>query len=246
MDGDELKRRFYPEANLSGFSHVDGTVGFFNQISALVRPTDVVLDFGAGRGEILLEDDVDYRREMGKLKGRCAHLDGCDLDPVVLRNPFLDEAKLLIDGEKLPYEDDRFDLIFARYVFEHVEDSDFIGQELLRILKPGGVIAAVTPNKWGHIGVGARLVPNRYHTRVVARGQSNRKAEDVFPTRYKLNTLRDLRNAFGENVDIFVTRKASEPAYHFGQSWLYRFIKWTDKHLPDSMMPVLDIYIRKH
>ena len=245
MDDDQLKRRFYPESNLSGFSHVDGTVGFFNQISAVVRPTDVVLDFGAGRGEILLEDSVEYRRGLCELKDRCAHLDGCDVDPAVLHNPFLDEATLVVVGEKLPYADNRFDVIFARYVFEHVEDPGFIAQELLRIVKPGGLIAAVTPNKWGYIGVGGRLVPNRYHTNVLSRGQRDRKTEDIFPTKYKLNTLADLKAAFGEKAEIFVTRKSSEPAYHFGKPWIYRLIKWSNKHLPDSFLPILDVYVRK-
>ena len=245
MDDDQLKHRFYPESNLSGFTYVDGTVGFYNQISAVMQPTDVVLDFGAGRGEILLEDGVDYRRQIGHLKGRCAHLDGCDIDPAVLNNPFLDEAKLIEEGAPLPYEDGRFDIIVARYVFEHVENPRPMALELLRVLKPGGLSAAITPNKWGYIGVGARIVPNRFHEKVLTRGQSERKSEDIFPTRYKLNTLPDLRNAFGDQADLFVIRKASEPAYHFGKPWIYRLIKFTNKHFPDALLPVLDVYIRK-
>ncbi len=245
MEDDELKRRFFPESNVSGFSHVDGTIGFFSQIAAVVRPTDIVLDFGAGRGEILLEDVVDYRRNIGQLRGRCAHLDGCDIDPVVLKNPFLDEAKIVAEGDCLPYEDSRFDVIIARYVFEHVEYPQQMARELLRVLKPGGLIAAITPNKWGYIGVGARLVPNRHHTKVLSRGQSERKPEDVFPTRYKINTLRDLEKIFGGQADVFVTRKASEPAYHFGKPWVYRLIKWSNKHCPEALLPVLDVYIKK-
>ncbi len=245
MDDELLKRRFYPETNLSGFSHVDGTVGFYNQIAALLGPTATVLDFGAGRGEKNLEDRVVYRRNISQLKGRCLHLDGCDIDPIVLDNPFLDEAKVVAAGAPLPYEDDRFDLIVARFVFEHIDDPSFIATELLRVLKPGGVIAAVTPNKWGYIGIGARTVPNRFHVTMLSRIQVERKPEDVFPTFYKLNTIRDLTSAFGDHADIFVTRKAAEPAYHFGNAAIYRAIRWMNKHFPDALLPVLDIYIRK-
>ena len=245
MDDDQLKRRFYPEANVSGFSHVDGIIGFFNHLSAIVKPTDIVLDFGAGRGEPLVDDKVTYRREMGIFKERCRHIDGCDLDPVIMQNPFVDDAKVIRDGDPLPYENDRFDLIFARYVFEHVESPEFTARELLRVAKPRGIIAATTPNKWGYIGVSARMVPSRYHTRILSRSQPDRKPEDVFPTQYKLNTPRALRKAFGDGADIFITKKASEPAYHFGQPWLYRLFKWMNKHSPDAVLPLLDVYVQK-
>lgn len=89
-------------------------------------------------------------------------------------------------------------------------------------------------------------MPNRLHVKVLSRSQPNRKAEDVFPTRYLLNTRRDLRRAFGDGVDIFVTPKAPEPAYHFGRPFLYRIFRWLNKHSPDAFMPMLDIYVRKH
>lgn len=245
MDNDQLRRRFYPEAHISGFSHVDGTISFFNQLAAIVRPTDFVLDFGSGRGGPLHDDKVDYRRSLGNFKGRCEHVDGCDVDPVVLQNPFIDQAKVIRIGERLPYEDNRFDIIFARHVFEHIEPAEFTARELMRILKPGGIIAAVTPNKWGYIAISARCVPNSLHVRVLSRSQPDRKPEDVFPTVYKLNTSRDLRRAFGDRAEIFITKKATEPAYHFGKPWLYRFMKSINKYSPEALLPVLDVYIRK-
>ncbi|MGW0161203.1 class I SAM-dependent methyltransferase [Mycobacterium sp. NPDC003323] len=247
MDENQLKRRFYPEANISGLSHVDGTVTFYSHLAAIVRPEDVILDFGAGRGEPLVDDDIAYRRDIGNFKGRCAHLDGCDVDPVVLENPFLDQATVIREGERLPYEDNRFDIVFARSVFEHIIDPDFVARELLRIVKPHGIIAATTPNKWGYIAVSARMVPNKFHVKVLSRSQPDRKPEDVFPTQYKMNTRRDLQRVFrdGDRADVFVTRKAPEPAYHFGRPWLYRFFKFMNKHSPDNVQPILDVYVRK-
>ena len=245
MDDDDLKRRFFPEANISGFSHVDGTLSFYNQIAAIIRPTDVILDFGAGRGEPFMDDEIPYRRDIGNFQGRCSHVDGCDIDSVVLENPFLDAAAVIDINAPLPYPDDRFDVIISRYVFEHVANPSFVARELLRVLKPGGVIAAMTPNKWGYIGIAARLVPSRHHVRVLSRSQPDRKPEDVFPTTYLMNTRKALVEAFGTNVDIFIVRKASEPDYHFGRTWMYRLVKWTNKHAPDALLPVLDVFIRK-
>ncbi len=243
---EELKRRFYPESNISGFTHVDGAISFYGQLAAILRPSDIVLDFGAGRGQHILDDAVEYRRSLRTFRGRCRHIDGCDIDSVVLENPFVDNAKVISNDEPYPYEDNRFDIIISRFVFEHIANPKFVASELLRIVKPGGMIAAVTPNKWGYIGTSARMVPNRYHVRVLSRSQPDRKPEDVFPTQYKLNTPRALRRAFGESADIVIAKRAPEPAYHFGRPLLYRLSKMVDKHAPDSLLPIFDVYVIKH
>lgn len=245
VDNEELVRRFYPEARVGGFSHVDGTVAFYSQLASIMSPADIVLDFGAGRGEPIHDDTVDYRRDLSNLMGRCAHLEGCDVDDVVLQNPFLDHAEVISPESPLPYPDNRFDIVVARSVLEHVDNAEHIARELMRVVKPGGVIAAVTPNKYGYIALGARAVPNRMHVKALKRIQPQRKAEDVFPTRYKLNTAAALRRAFGPDAEVHVAYWSAEPAYHFGRPTVYRFIKWMNKHLPAVLQPVLLVYIRK-
>lgn len=245
MNSRELLHRFYPESNVTGFSHVDGMVSFYAQIVSALKPTDTVLDFGAGRGEPLLDDEVAFRRNLSNLQGKCAHLDGCDIDKAVLENPFLDAAEVIQPGGALPYPDARFDLIVARWVFEHVDDPQVTAHELLRVLKPGGLIAAITPNKFGYIALAARSIPNKLHTRTLAAVQPGRKPQDVFPTRYRMNTRSALRKAFGDNVDLFVTCNSSEPAYHFGSPIIYRIGRLLDKHLPAVVQPMLFVYIRK-
>jgi SAM-dependent methyltransferase len=246
VDNPGLLRRFYPEANIGGFSHVDGTISFYTQIAAVLKPTDRVLDFGAGRGEPLLDDDNSYRRGLSNLQGRCAHVEGCDIDPAVLTNPFLDHAEVIEPGKPLPYADNNFDIVFARSVFEHIEDPEWLARELLRIVKPGGLIAASTPNKFAYFAVAARMVPNRLHAGALSKVQPGRKAEDVFPTHYRLNTAAHLRKAFGEHAVVFVTYVSSEPGYHFGKPLVYRAVKWLNKHLPNSLQPVILVYIRKY
>jgi SAM-dependent methyltransferase len=244
MRGDGLNRLFYPEANISGFTHVDGTVAFYSQIAAVLKPDSQVLDFGAGRGEAPLQDPVDYRRNLMVFTGRCAHVEGCDVDEAVLRNPFLDHAEVVAPGGRLPYDDERFDVVVARAVFEHLDNPAFVASELLRVAKPGGLIAAFTPNSWGYIAVAARLVPNRMHRSALTAIQPDRQPEDVFPTRYRLNTPKAIRRAF-PGADVFVVRTAAEPAYYFGSPLLYRLGRWVDKHLPNMLQPLLYVYIRK-
>jgi 2-polyprenyl-3-methyl-5-hydroxy-6-metoxy-1,4-benzoquinol methylase len=51
-----------------------------------------------------------------------------------------------IDGECLPFDDDRFDVVTAWHVIEHVRDVRETLAEWRRVLRPGGVLALETPD----------------------------------------------------------------------------------------------------
>ena len=55
-----------------------------------------------------------------------------------------DEADF--NEDKLPFQSDRFDLIFSLAVIEHLHSVDKYLSEVCRILKPGGVFYITTPN----------------------------------------------------------------------------------------------------
>ncbi|WP_404335694.1 class I SAM-dependent methyltransferase [Sphingomonas sp. MMS12-HWE2-04] len=240
-----MKIRFFPETALAGFSHLDGTVGMYTQVAAMLRPTDVVLEFGAGRGANILSDPSPYRQWLQTLKGRCARVAGCDLDPVVLQNPFLDDATVLQPGQPLPYTNDTFDLILSNNVFEHVDDAETAAAELLRVLKPGGVLCASTPNKFGYVALMAMLVKNTHHSKVLARVQPHRLPEDVFPTRYRMNTPRTLRRLFGRAAEVIVYATSAEPSYHFNNALIYRAFMILHRLLPRSLGATLIVFVRK-
>jgi SAM-dependent methyltransferase len=241
-----VERRFFQEVNVSGFAHIDQEVAFFTQVAALLRPTDVVLDFGAGRGEFFHDEPVLYRRWLQNFRGRAARVDGCDVDPAVCGNPTLDEAKVIELGSPLPYEDDRFDLVISRYVFEHVPDPDWAARELLRVTKPGGWICALTPNKWGYVALAARVVPNGLHKRALRRIQPHRKEEDVFPTEYRLNRPGDVRKAFGHGADVYHYSMSAVPSYHFGSPAIFGLLMFLHRFLPRALDPGMAFFIRKH
>lgn len=240
-----LNQRFYPEIAVAGFSHVDGSIAFYSQIAALLQPHHKVLDYGAGRGEQIEDDPVPYRRNLVNLQGRCAHVAGCDVSPAVMDNPYLDDARIIDPAKPLPYADGTFDMIVSRYVFEHIDDPAMASSELLRVLKPGGWICAVTPNGVGYVALAARAVPNRLHVAALKKVQPGRKAEDVFPTRYRLNSKSALQRYFGRYADIYCFRSSSEPAYVFGSSFLFAAFKLLHKLLPEVLQTGLYIFIRK-
>jgi SAM-dependent methyltransferase len=240
-----LERRLYPEVNVSGFPHKDQVIAFFVQVAARLRPGDRVLDFGAGRGEFMENDPSGYRVWLQNFKGRCTHVTGCDPDPVVLTNPTLDSADVIKIGEPQPYGDEQFDLIVSRYVFEHVANPEWAAAELLRVLKPGGWICAVTPNKWGYVALASRLVPNWLHSRALARIQPGRLEEDVFPTAYRLNRPGDIRRYFGHAADVYHYSTSAVPSYHFGSAVLMRLLQFVHRLTPPMFDVGLRFFIRK-
>lgn len=242
----DLVNRMFPEAAISGFAHIDQEVAFFTQVAALLRPGDTVLDFGAGRGEFMDNDPSAYRRWIQNFRGRCAHVDGCDPDPIVLENPTLDAAAVIAPGKPLPYDDGRFDLIVSRYVFEHIDDPEFVASELLRVLKPGGWICAMTPNKWSYVALGARLTPNRLHASALRKVQPGRKEKDVFPTVYKLNRPADVRRVFGDRAAVHHYSTSAVPSYHFGSAALFRLMRLVHRLTPPPFDVGLRFFIQKN
>lgn len=53
----------------------------------------------------------------------------------------------LCDGERLLFSDCSFDGVFMNEVFEHVADEESTLEELYRILKPGGILIVISPNR---------------------------------------------------------------------------------------------------
>ncbi|MBI2724430.1 MAG: methyltransferase domain-containing protein [Chloroflexi bacterium] len=115
-----------------------------------IGPGDRVIDLGCGTGRHVLE-----------LSKRPGIIFGADLSLHDLRvGRYLLEIMrregdvraevhwLQSAGERLPFRDAAFDRVVCTETLEHVEDDSVLARELVRVLKPGGILAVSVPDEF--------------------------------------------------------------------------------------------------
>ncbi len=244
-DADIYRSSFYPESRFGGFTDVDGTIAFYARVNALLQPEFVVIDFGCGRGAHT-EDTVAFRRELRRLKGKVARVIGLDVDEAGKVNPTVDEFRPLDGAPRWPVDDGCVHLIVCDSVIEHLPDPGSFFAEAKRVLVPGGVLCIRTPNAFSYVGIASRLVPNRYHDRVLAKAQTGRKEEDVFPTLYRCNTVAAVRKQFARHgFEGVVYGHEAEPSYLDFSRFAYALGVVHQKLAPAFLSPSIFAFAKK-
>lgn len=103
-----------------------------------------ILDAGCGYGELLVEIAKNYPD---------SHLYGVDLVDIRIKEVSEKSGKIAIKKgdiqEKIPFEDNYFDLVFCTETLEHLKNPDHCLQEIIRVLKKTGFIVVTVPNGTG-------------------------------------------------------------------------------------------------
>ena len=126
------------------------------------------------------------------LASHCKIIVGMDVSVTSNRN-----IKSLLKGSlyHLPFADNSFDLITCRMVVEHLAQPRDAFAECARCLRPGGAVVVITPNLLNYAifanAVATKLLPGKLRLRIVHASDS-RVDEDIFPVRYKANTMNRL------------------------------------------------------
>jgi SAM-dependent methyltransferase len=232
-------QKIRPEIVVDNFSAIECDLTFFVFIRALCQRHAIhnILDYGAGRNYYISDFNPErqsyFIKDLRDLRFNGAHVTAVDVDPAVLTHPSSDVQKVIDTSGKLDLPDESFDLIVSDMVFEHIENPAIVSSELQRVLKPGGWMIVRTPNVLGYMTLASSLVPNRLHTAVLRMVQPNRKAQDTFPTFYRLNSLAGMRKHFS-NCSVVKITDSWEPAYFFGKTWLYHLFSLLHKFMPKA------------
>jgi SAM-dependent methyltransferase len=185
---------------------------YFDLLKSKLNPDTFWLDIGCGRR--LFPDWMPAsEQEEAALKARLQDSFGIDADVASLRDNLFVRHRVAGDCCSLPFASASFDLLTANMVVEHVADPRALLCEASRVLKSNGIFLFHTPNALSYATVLARLVPESLKVRLIAYLES-RKAEDVFPTFYRMNApgriLELSRNTELEVVDLIRVESSAQ------------------------------------
>jgi SAM-dependent methyltransferase len=200
--------RFYSRDR--GF--VDGTTEFHRMCEAAISRGARILEIGAGP----TNPSSDYFATLGVLTG-------LDVDRDVAGNRALVRSEVF-DGSRFPFEDGSFDACVSNFVVEHVPDPALHLAEVRRVLRPGGIYAIRTPNRFHYVAMVSSVTPHWFHELVANRLRNLPKgAHDPYPTVYAMNSRGSLlRLTRAGALDVEVLRMVEkEPSYGFASRWLF-------------------------
>ena len=152
------------------------------RVKASVTPTSTILDLGCGR-------EAQRLRRFVADAGRGYGVDVDEFTPDALADPRVSLHR--VEGDKWPIPSSSIDVAYSVSVFEHLERPADVIAELRRVMRPGGHVHILTPNRWDYVSLAASLIPNSLHPWMVARTEG-RRAVDTFPTFFRANTRRRL------------------------------------------------------
>lgn len=109
-----------------------------------------LLDVGCGTGRHILE--------LSRYEGTFVGLDMADEDLKKMRYLLAlaaQEGRLVAnvhmaqgDGMSLPFKDNEFDQVICTETLEHVDDDEGMLRDLIRVLRPGGVLVVSVPDEY--------------------------------------------------------------------------------------------------
>ena len=114
----------------------------FHQLNIPQSPKLNILDFGSGLG-VAANHYAAWH-----------NVTAIEPSEEMIANSFRENEYMQIQGsiEKLkPFKDSSFDTVFCHNVLEYIEDKEPVIAELLRVLKPGGVLSVVKHNRAGRV-----------------------------------------------------------------------------------------------
>lgn len=207
-------------------------------MDSLVDESAYVLDAGCGPGGLVKG-----------MVGRAARVTGADR----YVSAFADQLEIpeAVEAElsALPFADNTFTLITCSWVLEHLPDPAAVFREFSRVLKPGGRVIFITPNKRNYAVWLRRLVPSAVSQRLVHAIYA-RDEHFINPTYYRANTRRDIdAAAAGTALRSVRFDHISDPSYLAFNELLFRVSivieALIERFSPDSRVHLVGEYQKR-
>ena len=126
---------------------------------------------------------------------------------------------VLHDAERLPFDDDTFDVVYSNGVLHHTPDTRGVVNEIWRVLKPGGkaIVMMYAENSWHYWGTLVwklgleRHLLNKYSVGEIMSRYVEITQNDARPL-VKVYTKKRLRRLFGAFDAIEIVQRQMVPA----------------------------------
>ena len=142
-----------------------------------INPNSIILDAGCGEGGMFAESKLNKKGKRKLLIG---------VDSNIKRNPYLDK-KFVADLERLPFNNETFDIIVCEWVIEHLQNPYLVFEEFLRVLKTDGVLIFITPNILNPLVLFSKLIPSNIKDKILKR-LLGVEEKDLFPLFLRCNS----------------------------------------------------------
>jgi ubiquinone/menaquinone biosynthesis C-methylase UbiE len=180
-------------------------------IEARKGPVPRILEMGCGIQSVLgrnLRND-----------SRAIILHGLDVDEYALANKEVDKV-FIANAEKLPFEDNSYDVVFSLFMLEHIHDYQSALTEMARIVSPGGMVILIFPNPASPEAVVTRMTPYKVHELFRRSIQKQKDAEKhTFPTTFSFRSCSNVKKQLMAKGDM------TAAVYYFAET-AYRFRFW--------------------
>lgn len=188
-----LSALHYPVARARAYYYPcydDARALFLRMMVRHAEPDGLALDLGCGKYSYAVPS-----------RQFCRQVIGMDMCPALRHNTWV-SCRVRGDVYHIPLPANSIDLIIMRYVMEHLERPLAAMREIARVLRPGGKLLVLTPNRRHYVSQIARLTPDWFHRWYL--GRRGYSGEDNFPTLYRANTPGVLRK-LAERVGLRLT-----------------------------------------
>ena len=169
----------------------------------------VLLEVGCGRGT----------KDLLKIYNKCEEVIGVDPNKASLQENKYVTREINSSLESVNLPKNSVDIVISAWVFEHIESPIEGVSEIEFMLRKGGYLVFITPNKNSLPSFISRLTPH-FLQAFLCRILYRRDEKDTYPTFYRLNSIKDLKK-------YFVNFKEKDMIMHdnikfFGSFWLFR------------------------
>jgi SAM-dependent methyltransferase len=201
----------------------------------VLAPGADVLEIGCGR-----------RTRLACRRDRIAEVVGVDLDAAAgAANTSLDRFVAADVCRPMPFGDACFDLVYANFVVEHLNDPETTFRECRRVLRSGGALILITSNLENPVLASTRLVPDRLRT-AIKRAGAGVAEQDVIPVRYRANTPRRLNSLLRRAgfAPVEIVYVATLHRYAEREASLARLLGALERCLPPSFRSTIVAWYR--